>query len=116
MPVSKERAKVLRSPGWKRFRRFILDRARNACEGTPQYPGCRARNNEPHPVTGSRVILTIAHMDWQEDHMDPARCRALCQRCHNAWDSVERQKNAARTRALKLQADNQLPLALGDED
>lgn len=26
-------------------------------------PGCGAVNYEPHPVTGSKVILTVAHMD-----------------------------------------------------
>jgi hypothetical protein len=86
---------------WKEFRGKILLRAENRCEGTPQHPECRAAYGEPHPETGSKVVLTIAHMDWDESHADPERCRALCQRCHNRWDSRHRQKNAAKTRRRK---------------
>lgn len=47
------------------------------------------------------MVLTIAHMDQDESHADPSRCRALCQRCHNEWDAPHRQINAARTRRQK---------------
>mgnify|MGYP001795061103 FL=1 len=106
MPISAER--MARYPGgsinskeWKAFRAFILFRAANRCEGTPQHPECRAHNGQPHPETGSKVVLTIAHMDHDESHADPDRCRALCQRCHNKWDAPHRKVNAARTRRLK---------------
>jgi hypothetical protein len=103
MPISRERMArypggSIRSPEWKAFRAALLERAAHCCEGTPQYPDCRAGNGEPHPDTGGRVVLTIAHMDHDETHSDPARCRALCQRCHNSWDAGHRRKNAARTR------------------
>ena len=106
MPISPERMK--RYPGgsihskvWKAFRAFLLFRAGNRCEGTPQHPDCRAPNGQPHPETGGKVVLTIAHMDHDETHADPDRCRALCQRCHNKWDAPHRIKNAARTRRRK---------------
>lgn len=107
MPISREKMKLYVGGGtcskeWKAFRASILDRASNRCEGTPQHPDCRAENGTRHPETGSQVVLTIAHMDWDESHADPLRCRALCQRCHNHWDSPHRQKNAARTRRSKL--------------
>lgn len=103
MPISKERMKLypggsIHSKEWKQFRAFLLFRAGNKCEGTPQHPDCRAQNSKAHPKTGGRVVLTIAHMDHDESHADPDRCRALCQRCHNKWDAPHRQKNAARTR------------------
>ncbi len=103
MPIQKDRMKrypggSIRSPEWLAFRAFILFRAGNRCEGTPQHPDCRAVNGEPHPETGGRVVLTIAHMDHDESHADPERCRALCQRCHNKWDAPHRRRNAARTR------------------
>lgn len=91
----------IHSKEWKAFRATILERAGHKCEGTPQRPDCCAVNYEPHPETGSKVILTIAHMDWDESHADPERCRALCQRCHNKWDAQQRQKNAAITRLKK---------------
>jgi hypothetical protein len=103
VPISPEKAKrypggSIHSKAWKAFRAFILFRAANRCEGTPQHPNCRAHNHQPHPVTGGKVVLTIAHMDHDETHADPERCRALCQRCHNKWDAPHRQKNAAKTR------------------
>lgn len=106
MPITPDRMKQypggsIRSPEWLAFRAFVLFRAANRCEGTPQHPGCRAANGEPHPETGGKVILTIAHMDHDESHADPARCRALCQRCHNRWDAPHRARNAAKTRRQK---------------
>ena len=106
MPISKERMKnypggSIRSPEWLAFRAFILFRAGNRCEGTPISPNCRLKNGETNPLTGSRVVLTIAHMDHDETHMDEDRCRALCQSCHNRWDAPHRKKNAAKTRRAK---------------
>lgn len=106
MPISAERMKLypggsIHSKEWKAFRMELLERAGNRCEGTPQFPSCRAENGKPHPDTGGRVVLTIAHMDHDETHSDPNRCRALCQRCHNKWDSAHRRKNAAKTRRAR---------------
>lgn len=109
MPISAE--KMCRYPGgsirskeWRAFRATILERARDACEGTPNRPHCRASNGKPHPETFSRVVLTIAHMDWDETHADPERCRALCQLCHNDWDKDQRRINAMATRRNKRAA------------
>jgi 5-methylcytosine-specific restriction endonuclease McrA len=40
-------------------------------------------------------------MDQDETHNDPANLRALCQRCHNAWDRPHRAINASITRHRK---------------
>lgn len=103
MPIRADRRALYPGGGthskeWKAFRTEILQRAGNACEGTPINPECRAANSEVHPETGSRVVLTIAHMDHDERHADPARCRALCQRCHLRWDAQHHSRNAAATR------------------
>ena len=68
------------------------------CQGSPQFPSCRAVNGEPHPVTGSRVVLTVAHLNHDVTENDDANLRALCQRCHNVHDQKHRQANASRTR------------------
>ena len=104
MPVDPERQKIypggsLRSPEWLAIRRAILERARHACEGAPGlHPDCRAANGAPHPETGSRVVLTIAHLDHDPTNNDPTNLRALCQRCHNAYDAPFRRANAMRRR------------------
>ena len=65
-------------PDWKlrsRFVRFV--RARNRCEW------CGARNYEPHPITGSKVVLTTAHVyDKRPEAASLLNLAALCQRCH----------------------------------
>jgi hypothetical protein len=77
---------------WKMIRAAILERAGHCCEGSPAYPDCRARNREPHPITGSIVVLTIAHLDHQPENNDPANLRAWCQRCHLTYDAAHHRK------------------------
>lgn len=89
MPIKPEnRARY--GPDWPQIRARILERAGHRCEGSPAYPDCRAVNYEPHPVTGSRVILTIAHMDQVVENMGDDNLRALCQRCHLNHDREAR--------------------------
>lgn len=84
---------------WPAIRRRILARAGNRCEGSPRYPDCRAANHLPHPVTGSRVVLTIAHLDHDPENNDPHNLRALCQKCHNTHDAAHRAQSRRSTRA-----------------
>lgn len=89
MPIKPESKK--RYPrNWRAIRVAILERSSGFCEGTPIYPDCRAQNGMPHPITGSRVILTIAHLDHVPEHCNPSNLRALCQRCHLTYDSAHR--------------------------
>jgi hypothetical protein len=87
---------------WKEIRAQILERAGNRCEGTPQFPDCRAENGQPHPLTGSKVVLTIAHME-NEDPMDcrPENLRALCQKCHLTYDAQLHARHASETRRMR---------------
>lgn len=85
MPIKPENRARYPS-NWKRIRADILDRAGHRCEGSPDYPECRAANYKPHPVTGSRVVLTIAHLDHVPENCEPSNLRAWCQRCHLNYD------------------------------
>jgi hypothetical protein len=70
---------------------MILGRAGNRCEGSPVYPECRAENGKPHPITGSKVVLTIAHYpDHTPENCDPGNLHAWCQRCHLTTDALDR--------------------------
>ncbi|MBI1202592.1 MAG: hypothetical protein GC182_08790 [Rhodopseudomonas sp.] len=111
MPISPDRMKLYpggstRSPEWKAIRAFILFRAGNRCEGTPQFPFCRMHNGETNPLTGSRVVLTIMHMNHDESDCSENNLRAGCQKCHNSWDAKHRAVNAAITRARKVGQDD----------
>lgn len=79
------------------IRPAILRRARDRCEW------CGAVNYEPHPVTGSMVVLTVAHLDHDTQNSDPGNLRALCQNCHNGKDAEMRAEHARETRRRKKQ-------------
>lgn len=98
MPIrASERAKY--PPDWPDISLVIRRRAGWACEGSPAYPDCRAANGKPHPVTGSKVVLTVGHLDHNPTNCDPSNLKAWCQRCHLTYDAKHHAVNARRTRA-----------------
>lgn len=91
---------------WPALSRAARERAGNACEGSPAFPDCRVPNGAPHPVTGSRVVLTVAHLDHTPENCEPANLRAWCQRCHNTYDAPMRRAGiASRARATAAVGD-----------
>lgn len=46
----------------------------------------------------TRIIITVAHLDHQPENVERSNLRALCQRCHLAYDSRHHAANAAKTR------------------
>lgn len=92
---------------WKEISLSIRrDRANWRCEW------CGAEQGQPHPLTGSRVILTVAHLGspWPDgrpgnkhDKMDvrPENLAALCQRCHLNYDRDDHIVHAKENRRLK---------------
>jgi hypothetical protein len=67
---------------------------------------CNAANGKLHPVTGSRVVLTVAHLDHQPENVAPSNLAALCQRCHNRYDAVTRAAGVAARRRAALAVDD----------
>lgn len=64
-------------PKWKLISKLIrFNRAGNKCEW------CDAENYKPHPLTGSNVVLTVAHVDHDKTNNRFNNLAALCQRCH----------------------------------
>jgi len=57
--------------------RYPKDWAKNRCEW------CGAENYKPHPVTGSKVVLTVAHVyDHRPEACSFLNLAALCNKCH----------------------------------
>lgn len=83
---------------WPAISRRIRDEAGNSCVGSPAYPDCRAENGKPHPVTGSIVVLTVAHLNHTPEDCRDENLRCWCQRCHLTYDKPEH----ARTRRARL--------------
>jgi 5-methylcytosine-specific restriction endonuclease McrA len=102
MPIRPE-MKARYPKDWKEIRARILARAGNKCEL------CGAENHKIHPITGSKVTLTIAH--WFDD--TPENCsdenlRAACNLCHNRRDAKARangRKERRRTAIAIFQPD-----------
>jgi len=87
---------------WKAISEYVrFFRAGGLCEGSPEYPDCTAQHGKPHPVTGSKVILTTAHLDHDTDNNRLSNLRAWCNRCHLTYDTEHHAANAAATRRRK---------------
>jgi hypothetical protein len=84
-------------PDWPVLRAQVMARAAGHCEGSPRYPDCRAENYKPHPVTGSKVVLTVGHLDHNPRTRDPLKMRAWCQRCHTTYDIEFHARNRRKT-------------------
>jgi|ERR1700685_388687 len=87
---------------WPAISKRIRERAGWRCEGSPAYPDCRAANSEPHPATGSKVVLTVGHLDHTPENAADDNLRAWCQRCHLTYDAKHHRLTAERTRRRKL--------------
>jgi 5-methylcytosine-specific restriction endonuclease McrA len=78
-PIRPEK-RCLYPENWVTISKLIRERAGWKC-GL-----CRVRNGDPHPVTGSAVILTVHHINGDPTDMRKLNLLALCQRCHNKLD------------------------------
>jgi len=108
MPVDYRRYPV----NWKEISLRIREREHWRCKF------CGAAHGQPNPLTGSRVILTVAHLGTPHPDGTPGdkhdkydvrdeNLAALCQRCHLLYDIDEHRANAAVTRRRKfIQAGN----------
>lgn len=74
---------------WEEISAYIrFDRAGSQCEFVETDGSrCQAKHKEAHPKTGSRVILTTAHLE----DPNPMNCRednlmAMCQMHHLRYD------------------------------
>ena len=85
MPIRPEN-KARYPKDWKQIRARILERANNHCE----FCGVLNHSYRWNGQKMIRVVLTIAHLDHTPENCDPSNLRALCQKCHNAYDAPHR--------------------------
>jgi len=95
-------------PDWEAISLRIKERAGWKCEF------CGAVHGEAHPVTGSKVILTTAHLDHIPAHCEDDNLKALCQRCHLTYDGKHHAKNAAKTRRKKRIDGGQMEMIINE--
>lgn len=107
-------------PNWRDLVAAVRERSGDRCEcsgecGAPLcQAGCEARNKQPHPVTGSRVVLTTAHLDHDTTHNDLGNLRHMCQSCHLRYDKALHRKNATRTRIRHREEGGQMALPVDE--
>lgn len=84
---------------WKETRERILKRAKNRCEckgecGLHHGRRCVEKNNLPAKWAKGKIVLTIAHLDHDEENhnVKDERLKAMCQRCHLRYDTPEKKK------------------------
>ncbi len=94
---------------WKVIADAIRARAGQRCEGSPAYPDCRADNGMAHPVTGSLVVLTVAHLDHTPENCSDDNLKAMCQRCHLTYDAEHHKRTAYATRKKAMQTADLFP-------
>lgn len=97
MPIRPEN-KARYPKDWKAISLAVREAAGNRCEGSPDFPDCRAVNGDAHPETGSKVVLTVAHLDHTPENCERVNLKAMCQRCHLNYDAEHHAKTAYRTR------------------
>lgn len=50
----------------------------------------------------TRIVLTVAHLDHVPEHCDDDNLKALCQRCHLAYDAEHHAETRYTTRRARL--------------
>jgi 5-methylcytosine-specific restriction endonuclease McrA len=73
---------------WKQISLRIRERADNKCEN------CGVENYSIRD--GSKIVLTVAHLDHQPENCSEDNLRAWCQRCHNRYDIAERRRGISK--------------------
>jgi len=82
-------------PNWKTVSQDIKRAQGMRCAWCPADQGC------PHPITGSMVVLTTAHIDHDPSNNARENLAALCQKCHLAHDLKQHMQSRAKTRREK---------------
>ncbi|MBV0920649.1 hypothetical protein KC238_25670 [Mycobacteroides chelonae] len=95
-------------------RRIRFERAQGRCEcegeclrGT-HLDRCPNVNGQPAYGTGSRVLLTVAHLNHTPEDCRDENLKAMCQGCHLHYDLEHhaQTRQRARTAALEAQMDS----------
>lgn len=106
---------------WKQISAAIKERSGGQCEclgecGRGTHTGrCPNRHGQPAYGTGSKVVLTTAHLDHQPENCDPANLRAMCQGCHLHYDKDHHRQTRARRKAAEQTAAGQMTLPAPDD-
>jgi hypothetical protein len=88
---------------WAEIRAHIMERSGGRCEcegecGQQHHGRCLERHGRAAYSFRGKVVITIAHLDHTPENCDDDNLRAMCQRCHNRYDSDHRAQTRRATR------------------
>jgi hypothetical protein len=106
MPIRPEN-KARYPKDWKAISAAIRARASDRCEcggecGLHHDRRCIERNGQPATFAKGKIVLTVAHLDHTPENCDPKNLKAMCQRCHNRYDSKNRRKGIIERKTVPL--------------
>lgn len=97
MPIKPENKKLYPA-NWREIsNRIRFDRAGGVCE----WEGCGAQHGLPHPLTRSKVCLTVAHLDHNPSNCAETNLKAYCQLHHLRYDAKHHAETSRETRKQK---------------
>lgn len=102
MPIRPEN-KARYPKDWKDTVARIRVRSGGQCEFEVDGQRCTARQGEPHPITGSKVVLTVAHLNHTPEDCRDENLKDACQKCHNGYDAPMR-RAGIKQRAFEAKA------------
>lgn len=103
MPIKPEN-KARYPKNWKEISTSIKERAGWRCEchgecGRGTHEGrCTNEHGKAAYGTGSKVILTTAHLNHIPEDCSPENLKAMCQGCHLHYDKDHHAETRARTK------------------
>ncbi|AXF51582.1 HNH endonuclease [Mycobacterium phage Constella] len=107
MPIRPENRKRY-PPDWREISqriRFVRAAGRCECEGEcgrgTHQGRCPNRHGEPAYGTGSRVVLTTAHLNHIPEDCRDENLRAMCNGCHLHYDKDHHAATRAARRAAR---------------
>lgn len=106
MPIRPEN-KARYPKDWPAISARIRERAGNRCEclgecGRGTHDGRCTNEQGGHAYgTGSKVVLTTAHLDHTPENCADDNLRSMCQGCHLHYDRHHHAQTAYRTRKAK---------------
>ncbi len=115
MPILPEYRQFYDTPAWRALStRIRYGRARGRCECDGRCGHrwahrdtggrCPALDKHEHPLTGSVVHLSTAHLNQVPGDDRPENLRAMCQKCHVSYDAGQHAATRVRTAAEAVAA------------